>query len=528
MKSKTRLKYIIPAITALLILLAIPGFITPPDISNPETSDQYPLIRPDYKEVTIPPNIAPMNFNIELQADKYAVKIYSDSNDKIEITSSYPKIIIAEKPWHNLLEKNKGKTLNIDIYTKIKTSNWLKYKTIKNQIAEEDIDPYLFYRKIHLHHYRSRENSTIKVVQQNLTNFKTSTVITSQSFNEGCVNCHSPLNHKTEKITIGIRNAANDTSTLYIQNNKVQKIGAKLGYNSWHPSGKIIAFSTNNVLRFFYSAKNEVRDAVDLDSMIAYYNTETNKITPITALTKKEKLETYPMFSADGKYLYYCSADMPWKDPKKLPPDEYYKLKYDLMRIPYDINKDIWGKPEMVLPATQTQKSATMPRTSPDGRWLVTSFADYGTFPAWMPSSDLYITDLKQAEKTGQFNCEKLSINTDQSQSWHCFSSNSKWLAYSSKQQNGLFTRTYITYIDEKGQSRKSFIVPQKDPLFYDSHLETFSFPELSIEPMKISAEKLASAVRSPFQINVDLPITMASPKEKSSPKSPTPYTGNE
>ncbi|MCK4886110.1 MAG: PD40 domain-containing protein [Planctomycetes bacterium] len=528
MKNKIKLKYIIPTITALLIVIAIAGFVNSPDLSSCETSDQSPAIRPDYSGVTIPPNIAPMNFNIEIQAEKYLVKAYCDSKDKIEINSSTSKIIFPAKPWHNLLKNNKGKTLNIDIYTKTKNSNWLKYKTIENNIAAEDIDPYLFYRKIHLHHYRSRENGPIELLQQNLTNFKTRTVITNQGFHSGCVNCHSPLNHKTEKATIGIRSGIHGTNTLYIQNDKVQKIGTKFGYNSWHPDGKIIAYSKNKISRFFHLAKNEVRDAIDMDSMIAYYNTQTHKVTRINDLAQKKKLESYPMFSADGKHLYYCSTDFAWKNSKKLPPNGYDKVRYDLMRIAYDITKDIWGTPEPVLPASQTKKSALMPRTSPDGRWLITCLADYGSFPAWLPSSDLYITDLKQAEKTGKFNYEKLSINTDQSQSWHCFSSNSKWLVYSSKQQNGLFTRTYITHIDDKGQASKSFVVPQKNPLFYDSHLETYSFPELSTQPTKISAEKLIAAVRNPSQINVDLPITMATPKKTSYPRSLIPYTESE
>jgi len=528
MKNKTKLKYIIPIISALLILIAIAGFATSPDIANAQTSDQYPTIHPDYSSVTIPPNIAPMNFNIDLNAEKYLVKAYSDSKHKIEIQSSTPKIIFPAKPWQNLLKNNKGKTLNIDIYTKTKNSNWLKYKTIKNKIAPDDIDPYLFYRKIHLHHFRSRENGSIEVLQQNLTNFKTRTVITNQSFNSGCVNCHSPLNHKTEKATIGIRSGLHGTSTLYIQNDKVQKINTKFGYNSWHPDGKIIAYSKNKISRFFHLAKNEVRDAIDMDSMIAYYNTETKKVIRINDLAKKKKLESYPMFSADGKYLYYCSTDLTWKNPKKLPPHGYDKVKYDLMRISYDAQKDIWGSPQPVLPASQTKKSALMPRTSPDGKWLITCLADYGSFPAWLPSSDLYITDLKQAEKTGKFNYEKLTINTDQSQSWHCFSSNSKWLVYSSKQQNGLFTRIYITHINDQGQASKSFIVPQKNPLFYDSHLQTFSFPELSTQPTKISAQKLAAAITSPAKIKINLPTTMATPKKTKYPKSLTPYTETE
>jgi len=532
MKIKTKILYtIIPAALMLSIAIVTLNFETTPDLSGSQTVEMLPPVRPDYSSVTIPPNIAPMNFNIELEADKYFIRLYSDTNDKIEVISSSSIIKLPEKPWHKLLQNNKGKSLNIDIYTKTKNNNWQKYKTITNFIAKEDVDSYLFYRTIHPSHYRLTQNGPVQIIQHNLTNSKENILITGKSYYQGCVNCHSPLNNKTDKMTIGIRSDRYGTTTLYINGDKIQNIAAKIGYNSWHPSGKIIAYSTNNIRRFFYSAKNEMRDAVDEDSMITYYNVETHKIIMIDEISKKDKLETFPTWSTDGKYLYYCCSDKTWDNMEKIPPDGYYDLKYDLMRISYNIDKDVWGKPEIVISASEAKKSILMPRISPDGRWLVTCMVDNGGFPVWPTSSDLYITDLNKAEATGIFNYEKLSLNTDLSQSWHSFSSNSRWLAYSSKQQNGLFTRIYLAYIDENGQSQKSFIVPQKNPLRYDSTIESLSFPELTTGPMRISAGQLAAAIRNSNQIKVDIPVTMATPEEKSTKKLPphqkslTPYT---
>ena len=44
--------------------------------------------------------------------------------------------------------------------------------------------------------------------------------------------------------------------------------GSHVGYAAWHPSGKILAYSIMKVRQFFHSASDEVRDVVDLDSLM--------------------------------------------------------------------------------------------------------------------------------------------------------------------------------------------------------------------------------------------------------------------
>ncbi len=67
--------------------------------------------------------------------------------------------------------------------------------------------------------------------------------------------------------------------------------------------------------------------------------------------------------------------------------------------------------------------------------------------------------------------------------------------------------------MDENGKIYKPFVMPQKDPEFYDSFLKTYSVPELITGPIKVKHRTLARAARSSEKIEVDVPITAATPK---------------
>ena len=83
---------------------------------------------------------------------------------------------------------------------------------------------------------------------------------------------------------------------------------ASMAYSSWHPSGRLIAFSVNNVNQFFHSVGSEIRDVVDLDSAVGIYSLDSNIIMTPENLSKRDRMETYPTWSPDGRYLYFCSA----------------------------------------------------------------------------------------------------------------------------------------------------------------------------------------------------------------------------
>jgi hypothetical protein len=474
-------------------------------------------IHPDYSGTVVPPNIAPLNFLVQEEGSQYCVKIHSTSGEAIEVFSRAAKITIPAKRWRKLLNANRGKELYFDVFVKTQDGRWDHFSAITNKIADEDIDDFLVYR---IHHPSTHLiNGRIGVYQRNLRGFDESVILDNSFYERGCLNCHTFCRNRTDKMLIDIRGEKYGSSTLLIEDSIVKKIGARFTYNSWHPSGRLVVYSLNTIRQFFHTAREEIRSTVDMDSLILYYLVDSSVVKTSPKLSQKERLETYPAWSADGRYLYFCSAPMLWTDQNEVPPKRYKEVKYDLMRISYDIENDQWGELETVLSAKDTGLSILMPRISPDGRWLLFCMCDYGSFPAFEQSSDLYIMDLEAAQKTGQYKYRRLDINSDRSESWHCWSSNGRWLAFSSKRDFGVFSRIYFSYVDEAGEVYKPIILPQKDPTFYDSFLQTCNTPELVIEPVRVTKEKLGRVVRGRRQIEVSLPITMATPRAKPAPE---------
>jgi len=467
-----------------------------------------PTIKPDYSETVIPANIAPLNFMVLEPGAKYVVKIHSANEKPIDLLSKTGKITIPAARWNSMLRANRGQKLFFDVYVKSGNGLWSRYETIANTIAREDIDGYLVYRLMKPIHNWWR---TIGIYQRSLGGYDKSVVLHGESFSNGCLNCHTFLNNEPNYMTIGIRSATYGSATLFAENERVHKIGAKWGYAAWHPSGLLVAYSMNKVRQFFHRTTTDVRDVIDLDSALSYYVVADRTIRSNPGIADKNRLESYPTWSPDGKYLYFCSAPILWTDRDTVPPRRYKEVKYDLRRISYDVETDRWGEPETVLSAEQTRLSILVPRFTPDGRFMIFCMCEYGCFPIYQVSSDLYLMDMQ----TGDY--RKLAINSGFSESWHSFSSNSRWMAFSSKRRDGLFTRTYFSYIDEDGKAHKPFILPQKDPTYYDSLLQTYSVPELIKSPVKAGPRALARAVRQAEKIEVDIPLTGATTKAGSS-----------
>jgi len=503
-------RFVVTGILAgVLILLGMwRVFSAPRPVANCTPVAREPNITPDYCGLTIPPNIAPLNFRILEPGRAYRAKIHADHGTTIEVASRTGSIRIPPRKWRALLDANKGRQVFVDVYVKTADHGWRQFQRLTNTIAEKEIDGTLVYRFMKPIYNAWQD---IGIYQRKLTDFDASPVLRGRSFGQGCLNCHSFAGHTADTMTIGLRSATYGSHTLLAHNGGVRKIGAKWGYTTWHPSGRLAVYSINKVRQFFHTGGLEVRDVVDLDSALVCYHVESNKAASPPQLADKDRLETYPTWSPDGRFLYYCSAPVVWADRDTVPPEDYDKLKYDLCRIAYDIETDQWGKAETVLAAEETGLSILLPRISPDGRFLLFCMCRYGCFPVYQPSSDLYLMDLASG------GVRKLEGNSVYSESWHSWSSNSRWIAFSSKRRGGSLTRTYFSYVDEAGRVYKPFVLPQKDPAYYDSLLETYSVPELIKGRIKVSRSRLARAARSLPSVAVDLPLTGATPQARPS-----------
>jgi hypothetical protein len=503
------------------------GRAVPPGQST--AVDRPPRIHPDYTDVTIPPNIAPLNFQVQEAGQRYFVRAHSTNGAPLQVGGRSSKIRLPSGAWHSLLAANRGQPLYFDIYVQTAGGPWQQFRTVTNTIATEDIDPYLLYRKIRPLHNRWSEMS---LEQRNVETFQTRTIIHSRSLQHGCVNCHTLLHNDANTMLLHGRTPTGTgmvPALVLIRNGQAGSVksnsqfgGAPMGHSAWHPSGKLIVYTVYKVRQFFHTAATEIREGMDLDAGLGYYLVDSDEMKTTPALARKDRLETFPTWSPDGKYLYFCSAPIWWTDQNKLPP-RFDEIRYDLLRIPYDLSTDTWGEPEVVLAAEKTGMSIVQPRISPDGRFLVFGMCDYSCFPTFRENSDLYLMDLQTRQYT------KLDCNSPQPESWHCWSSNGKWLAFSSKRGAVLFNRVYFSYIDSDGRSRKPFVLPQQDPTFDDSYMRLYQLPELARNPMPIRGEPLARLLRHPTPPgHLPIPITGATPKAPASSQPPADYPMNQ
>lgn len=481
---------------------------------DPEAVTQLPYepnISPDYSGIVLPPNIAPLNFAILEEGRAFRVDIHCDEGVPIRLKNTSGRMKIPLRPWRALLSNHQGQAIYFDITVLGKDGSWRKFKRMTNTIATDPIDGTLVYRFMKPIYNWWKD---IGIYQRQLATYETSCVLSGESFDQGCLNCHSFVGNDSKTMTIGLRSTTYGSRTLLAQGKRVDTLGAKWGYTAWHPSGHMATYSINKVRQFFHVGGMEVRDVVDLDSALVCYYAADGRVTSPPALSEKDRLETYPTWSPDGRFLYFCSAPILWEDDTT-PPEKYDQVRYDLRRIAYDPAVDQWGDVETILSAEDTGLSILLPRISPDGRFCLFCMCPYGCFPIYQPGSDLYLMDLN----TGAY--QKLGINSEYSESWHSWSSNSRWIAFSTKRDGGLLTRTYFSYVDETGTAHKPFILPQKNPVAYDAMMQTFSVPELVKERIKVPASTLARAARSKSSVPMDVPITGATIKAGTSERYP-------
>ena len=458
-------------------------------IAEYKSLDRTARIFPDYAGCVIPPNIAPLNFVVKEPGTRYGVTISAERGEAVSVFSSSGRMVIPEEPWKKLLRANRGSKLFVDIYVMSREDGWHRFKRLTNTIAKEEIDPYLVYREMPLYNLVWND---MGIYQRNLENYDVSVILHNRSFGGGCLNCHTFLNNQPSSVILLVRGPSSGSPAggmVIGRNDSVHKVvDTRTAFNSipgrytaWHPSGKAISFSTNDVLRCYHTVGYNP-DIFDASSDAAIYLIDSNTVTTIPEISRPDRLETYTTWSPDGRFMYFCSAP-------QLPVERYKEIRYDLMRIPYDLESDTWGKLETVLSAKETGLSITLPRFSPDGKFLLFCMCAYGNFSAFSPTGDLYMMDMQTGKHT------RLDINSDKSEAYHSWSSNSRWFVFSSKRRDGLFARPYFSYVDEEGKAYKPIILPQRDPAFYDSFIRIYNVPELIKEPVRLTPRELAHAL---------------------------------
>ena len=433
--------------------------------------DTPPVIFPDYTDVTIPSNIAPLCFKLTDSCDyDKAYAIFENGTQRLEIKAKRGQFSIPLSSWKKFMKDASGHTLYVTIEAKVQ-GEWVKYPAFSIFVAPEPIDSYLVYRLIEPGYEVWNE---MGIYQRCLEDFKESVLINNKRTDYSCINCHSFCMQDPEKMLFHIR--AQYAGTLLIDGERIEKLNTNtpqtisaLVYPSWHPSGRYVAFSVNDTKQAFHTTDPNRVEVFDIESDVVVYDVNRHEIITSPLLRSDSIFETFPTFSPDGRTLFFCSADT------FLMPDEYNKVKYSLCAISFDPESRRFGTRVDTLYNAKARggRSVSFPRVSPDGKFLMFTLSGYGNFSIWHKDADLHMIDLRNRRAIPLD-----TLNSNDVESYHSWSSNSRWVVFSSRRVDGLYTRPYIAYINADGEATKPFLLPQKDVDFYHRFMKSYNIPE--------------------------------------------------
>lgn len=421
-------------------------------------------VSPDYRGVTVPCNIAPLNFHYEEARGRTVL-----SAPGVKFSTLSRKVRIPSGKWTALIEAAKGSSIKVSG----PAGEWDIF------VSGDTVDEYLTYRLIEPGY---EVWDRVEIRERKVSDFSERTLCDWNHTDNSCMNCHMHKGGNSMFYIRGRKGGAvlNRGGQLRYVTLKTEGMLSGTVYGDLHPSGRWGVFSTNKIIPSFHSRAEKRMEVFDTFSDLTVADFDENAMINDPAFARKDKLETFPCFSADGTQVFYCVADTVSN------PLQVEKLHYDLVCTSFDPSTGRMGHDvRVVWSAAEHGGSACHPKASPDGRWLMFTVADFGTFPLWHRECHLELLDLRTGE-TRSLEC----IHGNASDSYHCWSTDSHWFVFASKRGDGQYGKPYFCRIDDDGTPTIPFVLPQEDPCFYDKTLKSFNVPDLGTFSAPYDAER--------------------------------------
>ena len=483
----------------IYILLLLSAMLTACHQATVPTSftdaGKAPDIYPDYRDVTVPVNIAPLTFEWDGACDEIVARLKAGD---AEVVCGGDAVQPSTDDWHALTAKAAGGAIDVEVFAK-SGDQWNRYKPFKIYVSNDSIDPYISYRLISPS-YVTYEELTLN--QRCLENYDEEVMVDNMlcgtEVNGQCVNCHNYQQYNPERMQFHARQYQGGTVIAY--DGKLRKINMRNDsiisagvYPAWHPWLPLIVYSTNHTSQSFHTRNLNKIEVFDSASDLIAYDVEKNEVTNIERDTTE--FEVFPCWAPDGKAIYYCSAHFEFRDTLSHEAEVIQRAKeirYNLYRKSFNPETYEFGPRELVFCADSLDKSATLPRVSPDGRFLMFTLGNYGVFHIWHHEADLYLMSL-----SGEGRIRPLDeINSPDTESYHSWSSNGRWVIFSSRRGDGGYTRPFIAHIDADGKGSKPFELPQADPDYHRQFMKSYNIPEFMRGRVEVKPQEFASVLK--------------------------------
>ena len=462
-------------------------------VTSPARVDTLPSIFPDYVGVTIPSTIAPLNFRVTDDGVEAVDVVIAGTKGK-PVRLNGRSVDIPAKQWHELLESNKGDSIEVKVSVR-QGKKWKEYRPFPIYVSPFPIDYGLVYRLLAPGY---EVYSKMGIYERELSTFRQTPLFENTQVTAACINCHAF--NRTEPTPSSVHVRGGHGATVIDTGDRLEFLDTKADgqlsacvYPYWHPSGEYIAYSVNKTNQAFHLGGKKPIEVFDQASDVVVYHPRSHRILT-TPLLSTASFETFPAFSPDGRTLYFCSAE------QKEMPVRYKDVKYSLCSIAFHPEDGTFGdRIDTLISARTLDKSISFPKPSFDGKYLMFTLSDYGNFSIWHKEADLWLLDLK----TGAYrNLEE--VNSDDTESYHNWSSNSHWFVFSSRRGDGLYTRLYISSVDGQGRIGKPFLLPQQDPYtFYDQLIYSYNVPEFVSAPVQWDKREMAKGLMSRERVKV-------------------------
>lgn len=487
-------------ITLLLLVLTACGN---PQARVPDSSrsvDEALRVYPDYRDIVIPPNIAPLNMQVKNAGESFVVTYEGHKGRLIAAAGEDGKLMLDTLAWRGLLAANTGQDLTVTLYAR-RSGGWVRFRPYVIHVAPEPIDRYLSYRLIEPSYELYRQ---LGLYQRDLTGYDVRTIYENnrrfEPSDNHCVNCHNYQDYSTRRMLFHVR--AKHGGTVFITDGKAEKVNLKSDsilssavYPAWHPTEPWLVFSSNLTGQAFHIINPERVEVMDYGSDLIFYDAARRRVSNV--LKTDTDLETFPAWAPDGRTLYYCVAHVPEfagvapADRTNLVMRLWRRLRYNVMSMSFDPATRRFGAPRLEVDCVASGHSASVPRVSPDGRWLLFTQGDYGQFHIWHKSSDLYVKDLA----TGRVYPLSAANSKGSPDSYHGWSSNGRWIVFASRRDDGSYSRVYIAYFDRQGQAYKAFLLPQRDPEQNILLPKSYNVPELTRDAVPVTFDRLKEVI---------------------------------
>ena len=266
-------------ITTILVTLALLLTACRTDITADRTIDEEPTIFPDYKGVTVPPNIAPLNFQLmDAGSGTPTCLIVEGGSVSFQVRGDDGVFDIPRSKWRDLLCQQAGSDIRLTVCRQT-GGEWEAYRPFTVSVATDDIDPYLVYRLVPPGY---SPWDRMGIYQRDITSFDVDAIYENTLTDLNCQNCHSFQMQNPDKMVFHSR--AWFSGTVVADNGRMEKLNTKtpetitaFTYPSWHPTEDIIAFSVNGVGQFFYMSHPNRLEGFDSASDIVVYDVKSHQ-----------------------------------------------------------------------------------------------------------------------------------------------------------------------------------------------------------------------------------------------------------